>query len=173
MRWSEIKSSRPYGTAEDAEPVDGTLRGNETRLSSYQCTVVVESPIAGDLESIGRVTLGNLPIVSSKLAVRWLRHQALRIADGRTYPEVTDPAGDGPAELRAWADDPTAQQLARHELAVTGRMRLTVRDSSGHYWLTAQRLADVPAPQPTGAGSRPVSHRRHPRHGRTRRAAAG
>jgi hypothetical protein len=149
--------------------------------------------VAGRLDTVERFTLADETIGSAKLALRWLREQAVRVANGldpdpdqvpgRSAAEaapaglllvpVTDPAGDVPAELRTWATDPTARQLAREQLTVTGRIRVTVADSSGRYWLTAQRVA-VAQPAPAAEPDPPrADHRRHARHGRRRGALAG
>lgn len=165
----------------------GPARGIETYLRCYRCTVLAEGPVAGQLESAVRFTLADLHVVSSKLAVRWLRYQALRIADGldpdpaewpeRTVAPVTGVTGDVPTELRAWAADHDAQEVARLELATSGRTRLSVHDAAGRYWLAAQRVPDVPKsvtqPAPASTNAHPPSRRRHARRGRPLRVAVG
>lgn len=164
----------------------------EPGLRWYRCTVLAEGPVAGRLDTVERTILGDETIGSAKLALRWLHDQAVRIANGldpeqipgpsagdmtpaaRLLARITDPAGDVPAELRAWAADPAAQQIAREELTVTGRTRISVRDSSGRYWLAAQRVTD-PAQLPALAmtpGPPDADRRRHARQ-QPRRAVAG
>lgn len=130
----------------------------EPGLRWYRCTVLVEGPVSGQLDLVVAYTLEDQMIGTAKLALRWLRDQALRVANG------LDPQ---PAyQLRMWANDPEAQQLAREELTVTGRTRVTARDSFGRCWLTAQRVA-VSAQPPAPAAAPPrTGHRRHARNAR-------
>jgi hypothetical protein len=110
-------------------------------------------------------TLEDQTIGTAKLALRWLCDQAERVANG------LDP--EPAAQLRAWASDPEAQQLAREELIVTGRTRVTARDPFGRYWMTAQRVT-IAAPPPASAAAPPrADRRRHARHARSRGALVG
>lgn len=165
----------------------GTVWPIERQLTAYWCMVAAEGPIYG-LGLEGRAVLGEEQVLTSKLALRWLCHQALWIADGldpapetwqvdRAYVKATDPVGDVPTELRVWAEDDAVQQLAREELAAIGRVRLEVRDASGSYWLTAQRIAQpsppVPPAAPAGTDLHRPRHRGPGRRGRLRRAPTG
>ena len=156
----------------------GTIRATDCRLTAYRCTVLAEGAVDG--RDLVRARLGEDEVLTSKLAMRWLRHQALWVADGLDagfdrsyYVADPDPMGDVAAQLRAWARDGTEQQIARAHLAASGRLRLVFRGAAGHYWLSAQSLAQ-PAPLPPSAGTdlRRPRHRRAGRPGRTRRAPA-
>lgn len=162
----------PWEALPRAEPPCGhSSRGRavapEPGLCWYRCTVLVDGPVAGQLDAVQRAVLAADTIGSAKLAVRWMRVQALRIAAGldpdrvpgqstdeiaasdRLLTPVTDPVGDVPAELRAWARDRNVQQHVRDDLAITGRTHVRAQDSSGCYWLIAQRTA--PPSQPPSA----------------------
>jgi hypothetical protein len=145
--------------------------------------VVAEGPVFGLPGTTGRVVLGSFETISPKLALRWLREQARRISDGldpspmadwvppTLLTAVTDSA-DVPAELRWWADDSAAQQLARDQLAAASTLHLSTRDSSGRYMLTARCVPSpaVPAPHQQdspGVRSR-ASHHKKARRGWTR-----
>lgn len=155
----------------------GAIRTTDRRLTAYRCTVLAEGPIYGhDLEV--RARLGEEVVLTSKLAVRWLCHQALWVADGldsgfdRSY-HVTDPLlmGDVATQLRAWAQGGAEQQLARAHLVAHGRMRLVFRGATGHYWLSAHGLAQpvLPVPLVPSAGTTGLRRPRHRRAGRLRR----
>ncbi|MEV5684009.1 hypothetical protein AB0L68_12620 [Streptomyces sp. NPDC052164] len=88
---------------------------------------------------IGRITAPN-----RRLALRWLRRQALRLADGHghlTAPDttpwtqakndvrpVTFHSSDAPENLRAWATDNQRQTDALHQLETGPGTLLTVTD---------------------------------------------
>ncbi|MEV6393968.1 hypothetical protein AB0M39_04170 [Streptomyces sp. NPDC051907] len=112
---------------------------------------------AGDAATT--VYLGGVVAPSRRLALRWLRGQALRCA-GALDPDpyaawipplalqpVTHAERDAPAELRAWADDNSHQDDALRQLAEGLAFQFVARDETGWYGLTARPLA-VPAPTP-------------------------
>ncbi|MFF3733951.1 hypothetical protein ACFYXM_27510 [Streptomyces sp. NPDC002476] len=130
---------------------------------------------AGD----GRTTvqLGRTVAATPRLALRWLRGQAVRIANGldpepgtpwippyvlrpapaplpRTcactpYPITPYPAPDAPTDLRAWAADDELQAEALHRLATGTGISFVARDEVCWYGLTARPLLTPrPAPAP-------------------------
>ena len=158
----------------------GAIQTTDRRLTAYGCTVLAERSIDGhDLEV--RARLGEDEVLTSKLAVRWLCHQALWVADGLDsgfdrsyYVADPDPMGNVPAQLRAWAQDDAEQQFARAQLAENGRLRLVFRGAAGQYLLSAQSLAPPEPPVPSaGTDLRRPRHRRAGRLGRARRAFVG
>lgn len=96
----------------------------------------------GRAVSLGRATLPN-----RRLALRWLRRQAHRLADGVSAP-VLRPSGTGdvrpvgfgsviiPNGLRAWAGDPDRQDHAMARLAAGGPDVVTVLDPATGLLLT-------------------------------------
>ncbi|MFI8814305.1 hypothetical protein ACIGWV_22790 [Streptomyces sp. NPDC055082] len=96
---------------------------------------------------IGRITAPN-----RRLALRWLRRQALRLADGHghlTAPDttpwtqakndvrpVTFHSSDAPENLRAWATDNQRQTDALHQLETGPGTLLTVTDPAVGLHLT-------------------------------------
>ncbi|MFH9299343.1 hypothetical protein [Streptomyces sp. NPDC017520] len=86
--------------------------------------------------------LGGVALPSRRLVLRWLRRQALRLADahGRTLPPaapwlgardvrpVTFHGSDAPEALRAWAGDPGSQDHAMSALESGRPALLTVVD---------------------------------------------
>ncbi|MFJ2115089.1 hypothetical protein ACIOEX_24870 [Streptomyces sp. NPDC087850] len=143
----------------------------------YLVTVTGEGPVNGGTV---RVVLGTRQVVSPQRALRWLRAQARRIADGldpdpcavwvpraALVPVRTGAPGgpgvlDGPAALRWWTDDPGEQETARNRLASGTPYAFTTTDTTGRYTLTAVPMP-VPPPNPTPA-PRPGSNRhRKPR----------
>ncbi|MFF3730289.1 hypothetical protein ACFYXM_08205 [Streptomyces sp. NPDC002476] len=111
--------------------------------------ILVEA-YAGD----GRTALclGGVPVASPRLALRWLRGQAERLADGLDLnpgTPWTPPYGlqrvplsipDAPAELRAWSVDDARQGEALHQLAAGAEFEFITRDEVGWYGLTARPL---------------------------------
>ncbi|MFC5720861.1 hypothetical protein ACFP1Z_11855 [Streptomyces gamaensis] len=106
----------------------------------------------------GRIVLGTLPTPFLGRALRWLRRQAVRIADGLDPDPDTAPSphgalhkvntefqlGDAPAELRAWANDDRSRQAAYDQLRGGTPFALTATDHTGRYVLAAWPV-DVPA----------------------------
>lgn len=95
--------------------------------AGYWAEVRAEGPVYGTGETVQHV-LGTTQSISPVLALRWLRGEALRIAD-RLDPDplrsmwvqpairaATVPVPDCPAELRAWATDPDGQREAREHI---------------------------------------------------------
>ncbi|MEU9847461.1 hypothetical protein [Streptomyces sp. NPDC047985] len=126
---------------------------------------------AGDSRTT--VQLGGALVGSPRLALRWLRGQAVRITNGLdpkpgtpwippyvlrpgqppllapTRPPATVPAFDAPTELRAWAADDERQTVALQHLAPGREFEFVARDEACWYGLTARPLVVTqPTPVP-------------------------
>jgi hypothetical protein len=114
---------------------------------------------AGD--AVTTVCLGGSVAPSRRLALRWLRGQALRFAnalDPDPYTEwippqalqpVTHAERNAPAELRFWADDNEHQDQALHQLAAGLAYEFLAHDETCWYAFMARPvLAPVLAPFP-------------------------
>ncbi|MEU3652000.1 hypothetical protein AB0E67_03970 [Streptomyces sp. NPDC032161] len=96
--------------------------------------------------------LGGVLVASPRLALRWLRGQAERLANGldpdpgtpwisRAALRAAPSSGpDAPAELRAWAADDEHQGEALHRLATGAEFEFIARDGACWYGLTARPL---------------------------------
>lgn len=135
----------------------------------------ITATTGGRAVSLGRATLPN-----RRLALRWLRRQAHRLADG---PGPQSPAV--PNGLRAWADDPDQQDQAMARLEAGGPDLLTVLDPAAGLLVTLagwpvrsrRAVAGYGAPEPptrmphpprpraapwrTGGALRPPNRRPH------------
>jgi hypothetical protein len=142
----------------------------------YTATAIGEGPANG---ATVRVVLGTWQTISPKLALRWLRGQAHRIADGLDPdPRSTWlsgrvirrlPAGlpDVPAELRQWCADDSAQQAACLQLKQGAPVTVNASDHTGHYSLCVWPVAlRAPAPSSSPPEFRP--RRDNPGHRKTR-----
>ncbi|MET9656697.1 hypothetical protein [Streptomyces sp. NPDC006510] len=98
------------------------------------------------------VYLGRILVATPRLALRWLRGQADRLASGldpdpdapwvpravlRTVPPCV---ADAPTELRAWAGDDERQDDALQRLATGAEFEFIARDEVCWYGLTARPL---------------------------------
>ncbi|MEU5160439.1 hypothetical protein AB0G74_12620 [Streptomyces sp. NPDC020875] len=122
----------------------------------YLAEVTAEGPAGGKLVC---VKLGSTSAGSRRLALRWLRDQAHRLADGldpapnawwaRDAPgalvELPGPRTDVPTELRRWESDDHAHEDALALLAAGSPVAFTVADYSGRYtlaiWPVSRSLA--------------------------------
>lgn len=107
--------------------------------------------------------LGGTVTPNRRLALRWLRRQALRFSDGlEPSPDVPwAPSGvlrripadvrDAPGALRGWAADIEHQDDAAQRLAFGEPFVFIVRDPVGWYQLTARPLLVPCSVQPTTA----------------------
>ncbi|AXQ55618.1 hypothetical protein ACPCK9_16205 [Streptomyces koyangensis] len=104
--------------------------------------------------------LGGTVAPSRCLALRWLRGQALRIADGLDpdpdsawappgplWPTPHSGA-DAPTQLRCWAADVGLQEAASRRLADGVPYGFLARDASGWYRLYARPVRIPSAPTP-------------------------
>lgn len=117
--------------------------------------------------SLGRVTLPN-----RRLALRWLRRQAHRLADGLVAPEPRPSTGFRspavPDGLRAWAEDPDQQDHAMARLAAGGSDALTVLDPAAGLlvtlagWPVRQRRTHPTRALPRAAPAGPQQSPQHP-----------
>ncbi|WP_073718349.1 hypothetical protein [Streptomyces sp. TSRI0281] len=124
------------------------------------------------------VLLGRVTVPNRRLALRWLRRQALRLADGHGHlqPPDTTPwararndvrpvtfhSSDAPESLRAWAADDQRQTDALHHLETGTGTLLTVTDPAVGLHVT---LTGRPA---RTHGTTGLQHPTHPRPGRVR-----
>ena len=127
-----LRTARPAGR----EPAHG-----------YRVDVTAEGPVNGATVA---VSLGSRMAPSRWLALRWLREQALRIADGldpdpaahwaagRVLDPVPARLADAPTELRRWCEDEERQRAAADRLAEGLPFLLTAADHTGRYALCAR-----------------------------------
>ncbi|WP_323137861.1 hypothetical protein [Streptomyces sp. NBC_01433] len=123
-------------------PAPGPRHGERTTATGAGTDYVAEVTVSAGTRRavpIGRVTVPN-----RRLALRWLRRQALRLADGHGHPEppdttpwtrakndvrpVTFHSSDAPENLRAWATDDQRQTDALRHLETGPGTLLTVTD---------------------------------------------
>lgn len=107
------------------------------------------------------VSLGRAILPNRRLALRWLRRQAHRLADGlgalQPQPSISFRSPAVPDGLRAWAEAPDQQEHAMARLAAGGPDVLTVLDPAAGLlvtlagWPVRQRraAAGYGAPEPT------------------------
>lgn len=98
------------------------------------------------------VHLGGVLVASPRLALRWLRGQAERLANGLDPDPTTlwipphglQPtpalASDAPTDLRGWAADDGRQAEALQRLATRAEFEFFARDETCWYGLTARPL---------------------------------
>ncbi|MFF4093388.1 hypothetical protein ACFYYY_05905 [Streptomyces sp. NPDC001834] len=109
---------------------------------------VLAEVYAGDARAT--VHLGGALVASPRLALRWLRNQAERLANGldpdpgtpwipRAALRAAPPSvPDVLAQLRVWAAGDECQGEALHRLASGGEFEFVVRDGACWYGLTAR-----------------------------------
>ncbi|MER8230453.1 hypothetical protein [Streptomyces sp. NPDC094049] len=135
-------------------------------LPAYVGEVYAVGPIAGTWLPT-TYSLGRFESISPKLVLRWLRGEALRLADrldpdparvARLPPFTYRVAPPGPHcadALRDWATGEDAAVHARETLRIRSPLRLTFTDLDCAYilsvWLSTARTEDVRAPQPPAA----------------------
>ncbi|WP_340558593.1 hypothetical protein [Streptomyces sp. GSL17-111] len=130
--------------------------------ATYRCAVLAEGLVYGTGTSAPYI-LGAFHTLSPVLALRWLRAQALRIAD-RLDPDPhrtawvrpfmrmpTVPAPDAPTLLRAWAAASAGRGPAREHLKAGRPLSATFPDADCTYTLSihpARSLCGVPSRTP-------------------------
>ncbi|WP_432066389.1 hypothetical protein [Streptomyces sp. C10-9-1] len=137
--------------------------------AGYWAEVRAEGPVYGTGETVQHV-LGTTQSISPVLALRWLRGEALRIAD-RLDPDpdrsawvqpamrvATVPVPDCPAGLRVWATDPDRQHEAREHIKGGHPLVITVPDADCTYTLSV-RPVRLPADEPDPSSPEPLRHR--------------
>ncbi|MEU3177334.1 MULTISPECIES: hypothetical protein [Streptomyces] len=109
------------------------------------------------------VFLGGVVAPTRRLALRWLRRQAHRLADAldpeprttRLPPHALRPtsrtAEHAPSQLRFWAADLTYAEEATDRLAAGYPYRFTAREGPAWYQLTARPLL-IPSSPPAPSG---------------------
>ncbi|PBC82989.1 hypothetical protein SAMN05428954_4344 [Streptomyces sp. 2112.3] len=143
---------------------------------AYWCEVIAEGPANGMWVPI---TLGTCQTISPKLALRWLRGQARRIADGldpspgsswikgRVLVCISSQLADASVELRRWCADAESQRTAQQQIRDGSPLTFTTADHTGRYSLTVWPV-DIPAPSLSSDCGQPASTRReHARHRKT------
>ncbi|WP_445402463.1 hypothetical protein ACSMX9_12850 [Streptomyces sp. LE64] len=150
---------RTYAPTPAAGPVPLHLPELPEVERLHLARVFAEGQVAGT-GLPARFVLGTFASPSPRRVLRWLRRQALRIADGldpdpSAFPSASpaalrrDPAGrrfgDVPTALRAWARDDGPWSAAHHRLAAGEPFHLVEVDHTGRYALTAWSV-DVPTP---------------------------
>ncbi|AYV25563.1 hypothetical protein EES41_02305 [Streptomyces sp. ADI95-16] len=157
--------------------------GNPERSSAgisaraYWCEVLAEGEVYGTRETVPYV-LGTFQTISPKLALRWLRSEAERIAD-RLDPDPARsawvmpwmrvdpvPVPDTPAELRIWAEHPEEQQEARDQLKEGAPFSVVVPDKGCRFTLSVWPVA-VPPPESSPTLPADDGQSTCPRSGRT------
>ncbi|MEV7831572.1 hypothetical protein AB0P12_13230 [Streptomyces subrutilus] len=160
-----------------------TAMGNPERSSAgmparaYWCEVLAEGEVYGTRETVPYV-LGTFQTISPKLALRWLRSEAGRIADRLDPdPERSEwvmpwmsvdpvPVPDTPAELRIWAEGPEEQQAARDQLKEGAPLSVVVPGKGCRFTLSVWPVA-VPSPESSTALPADDGQSTCPRPGRT------
>ncbi|MFF2850210.1 hypothetical protein ACFVT5_28305 [Streptomyces sp. NPDC058001] len=113
---------------------------------SYCSEVHAEGPVYGTGETAHHI-LGTFQTISPVLALRWLRSQALRIADHLdpdparapwAQPAPREP--DCPTELRVWAEDREEHRAARAYLKAGLPLSATFPDTGCTYTLRFRPL---------------------------------
>lgn len=138
--------------------------------AGYWSEIRAEGLVYGTGE-IAQYVLGTFQTISPVLALRWLRGEALRVAD-RLDPDpnrstwvrpamrqAAVPAPDCPTELRGWADDPAEQRAARTRVKDGDPLFVVVPDVDCTYTLSVWPIR-LPSPctcSPRTRGGRDVS----------------
>ncbi len=124
---------------------------------AYRALVFAEGPVVGTGRR-GRAVLGSFASPYPGRVLRWLRGQALRIADGLDpdpsawmnptvlFPDPDAHPGDVPATLRDWALRDGVRNEARRLLLAGEPFAFLSSDHSGAYALTAWPLHLGPGP---------------------------
>ncbi|WP_431783249.1 hypothetical protein [Streptomyces chumphonensis] len=144
--------------------------------ATYRCAVLAEGVVYGTGATAPYI-LGAFQTLSPVLALRWLRAQALRIAD-RLDPDPhraawvrpfmrmpTVPAPDAPALLRAWAAASAGRSPAREYLKAGRPLSATFPDTDCTYTLSihpARSLTEQPTSPRPGCGTCPAAKGGHP-----------
>ncbi|MFE3069170.1 hypothetical protein [Streptomyces sp. NPDC059247] len=120
-------------------------------LPAYVAEVYAVGPVAGTWLPT-TYSLGRFETISPKLVLRWLRGEALRLAD-RLPPLTYRLAPPGPncsEELRSWAVSDSAETYARETLRARSPFRAEFADQDCTYvlsvWHSTARTKDVRAP---------------------------
>ncbi|WP_405671371.1 hypothetical protein [Streptomyces sp. NBC_01530] len=140
----------------------------KTEPSGYWAEVRAEGRVYGMGETVPYV-LGTFESISPVLVLRWLRGEALRIAErldpdpahSRWFPARTEceaaPVHDAPTELRTWAADPEEEREARGHIKGGHPLFVTASDADCTYTLSVWpvRLSGEPDRWPC----EPLTHR--------------
>ncbi|MFE3072140.1 hypothetical protein [Streptomyces sp. NPDC059247] len=130
---------------------------------AYVAEVYAVGPVAGTWLPT-TYSLGRFETISPKLVLRWLRGEALRLADRldpdparvkwlppRTY-RMASPGPNCAEELRSWSGSNDAEGHARETLRARQPFRAEFADQDCTYvlsvWLSTAHAEDVRAPPP-------------------------
>lgn len=116
----------------------------------YRAEALAEGLVINSSRPV-RCVLGTFMSPYPGRVLRWLRGQALRIADGLDPDPVTvswskalhpgpapnEAVGDVPSAFRAWAQSDGSCDLAQHQLANGATVMVVGEDHTGWYALTA------------------------------------
>nr|WP_205616040.1 hypothetical protein [Streptomyces harenosi] len=113
--------------------------------------------------------MGVFRTISPVLALRWLRGQARRIADGldpdpgvsswfHAHACEADPTEDAPTALRDWAADPDEERVARGHIKAGHPLLVTALDLDCAYTLSVRPIR-VPAERFAQPSLTPRTHR--------------
>ncbi|MFJ3498347.1 hypothetical protein ACIPPJ_32820 [Streptomyces sp. NPDC086091] len=113
--------------------------------AGYRAEVRAEGPVYGTGEHTHYV-FSTSQSISPVLAIRWLRGEALRIAD-RLDPDpshspwlkrTATAEADAPTTLRTWANDPTTERRARDHIKNGHPLHVTAPDPDCTYTLSVR-----------------------------------
>ncbi|MEV5884014.1 hypothetical protein AB0L74_15020 [Streptomyces sp. NPDC052020] len=136
--------------------------------TGYRCEALAEGAVCGTGREV-RYVLGTFRTISPVLALRWLRGQARRIADGldpdpgvsswfRANACEASPAEDAPTRLRDWAADPDQERTAREHVKGGQPLFVTALDADCTYTLSVRPIR-LPVQQYAEAPREPLTHR--------------
>ncbi|GAB3951752.1 hypothetical protein [Streptomyces sparsus] len=141
-----------------------------TEPADYRCEVRAEGLVYGTGETVPYV-LGTFRTISPVLALRWLRAEALRIAD-RLDPDPQHsawvrpfmrlpsvPLPDCPTGLRVWAADQGGQREARRHIRSGRLLSATFSDADCTYTLSVLPVL-LPTDKPPSPSPEPAPRRR-------------
>ncbi len=140
-----------YGRRHRTDHVCVVARGSgmngSTQPTGYWCEVRAEGRVHGTGQ-LAQYVLGTFRTISPMLALRWLRGEALRIADrldpdprrspwAQPYREApTGLAPDGPTGLRMWCADNGDRRAARERIKGGEPLLVAVQDVDCRYTLS-------------------------------------
>jgi hypothetical protein len=146
----------------------------------FRAEAVAEGAVSGSGERV-RMVLGTFSSARPGRVLRWMRGQALRIADGLDpYPSQPIPAaalrpvparysaavGDVPTEMRSWALRDGRRNAARRRLLAGAPVVVLTGDDTGWYaiiaWPVAESAPESPLTRPATVRLTASSAARHP-----------
>ncbi|MFF4934981.1 hypothetical protein ACFY2H_39930 [Streptomyces griseofuscus] len=122
--------------------------------AGYMCRVVAAGEVYGK-GMVASYELGTFDTISPKLALRWIKYEALRIANGLDPDPLTadwplgiqtcatEPTLDAPTVLRKWAGHPLTQETALEQIKDGRRLFVVARDADCCYTLSICPFGNV------------------------------